>query len=66
MGEICEHKIMVGKPQGKTPFYRVRRRGRSNLKMDLSARKCELDPADSGQLSNDHQWRLLLLFYVDV
>jgi hypothetical protein len=34
--------------------------------MDLRAGKCELDSVGSGQLRDDHQWRRLLLFYMDV
>jgi hypothetical protein len=30
--------------------------------MDLRAGRCELDPVDSGQLRDDHQWHRFLLF----
>jgi hypothetical protein len=29
------HRVLVGKPEGKTPFVRPRRRWEDNIKMDL-------------------------------
>jgi hypothetical protein len=29
------HRVLVGKPDGKTPFRRPRRRWEDNIKMDL-------------------------------
>jgi hypothetical protein len=34
MGERGMHKILVGKPEGKTPLGRPRRRWVNNIKMD--------------------------------
>jgi hypothetical protein len=38
------HKILVGKPEGKGPLGRPRRRWADNIKMDL--RKIEWDGVD--------------------
>jgi hypothetical protein len=32
---IVVHKVMVGKPEGKRPLGRPRRRWKDNIKMDL-------------------------------
>jgi len=34
------HRILVGKPQGKRPFGRPRRRWKDNIKMDLHEVGC--------------------------
>jgi hypothetical protein len=33
--ERCVHRILVGKPEGKRPLGRPRRRWEDNIKMDL-------------------------------
>ena len=38
MGEdrgVCVHRVLMGKPEGKTPLRRPRRRWEDNIKMDL-------------------------------
>jgi len=35
------YKILVGKPEGKRPRGRLRRRWEDNIKMDLSEMGCE-------------------------
>ena len=45
------YKVIVGKPEGKTPFGRHRRRWDDNIKMDLQEVECGgnvLDRAGSG------------------
>jgi hypothetical protein len=38
MGEDrCVHRVLVGKPEGKRPLGRPRRRWEDNIKMDLQA-----------------------------
>ena len=34
-GERCVHRVLVGKPEGKRPLGRPRRRWEDNIKMDL-------------------------------
>ena len=34
-GERCVHRVLVGKPEGKRPLGRPRRRWVDNIKMDL-------------------------------
>ena len=34
-GERCAHRVLVGKPEGKRPLGRPRRRWEDNIKMDL-------------------------------
>ena len=34
-GERCVHRVLVGKPEGKRPLGRPRRRWKDNIKMDL-------------------------------
>jgi len=52
MGERRDiHRLLVGKPEGKRPFRRTRRRWEDNIKMDLQEVGCGghgLDRADSG------------------
>ena len=53
------HKILVGKPQGKTPLGRLRRRWEDNIKMDLEEvrRGC----GDWMELAqNRDRWRALV------
>jgi hypothetical protein len=42
MGEgICAYRVLVGEPEGKRPFGRLRRRWEDNIKMDLQEVGCE-------------------------
>ena len=34
-GEVGVHRVLVGKPEGKRPLERPRRRWEDNIKMDL-------------------------------
>ena len=34
------HKVLVGKPEGKRPLGRPRRRWEDNIKMDIQGRGC--------------------------
>ena len=45
------YRVLVGKPEGKRPLWRLRRRWEDNIKMDLKEvgfRGCGLDRAGSG------------------
>ena len=61
---LCEegrgvHKVLVGKPEGKRPFGRPRRRWEDNIKMDLEevGRGC----GDWMELAQDwERWRALV------
>ena len=33
--EVCVHRVFVGKPEGKRPLGRPRRKREDNIKMDL-------------------------------
>jgi hypothetical protein len=48
MGNV--HNILVGKPEGKRPLVRSRRRWENNIRMYLVeiVRGCELDACGSG------------------
>ena len=53
------HRVLVGKPEGKRPLGRPRRRGEANIKMDLQevGGGCE----DWMELAQDRgKWRSLL------
>jgi hypothetical protein len=43
-----EYNILVGKPEGKRPLERRRRRWDYNIKMDIRGKsECEVDLSDS-------------------
>jgi hypothetical protein len=51
------YRVLVGKPEGKRPLGRSRRRWEDNIKLDL--REIEIDGADWIQLAQDRvQWRI--------
>ena len=53
------HKVLVGKPEGKSPLGRPRRRWEDNIKMDLQkvGRGC----GDRMELAQDRdRWRALV------
>jgi hypothetical protein len=53
------YRILVGKPEGKRPLGRPRRRWMGNIKMDL--KEIEWDGADWMNMAQDRdQWRALL------
>jgi hypothetical protein len=57
-GEEC-NRILVGKPEGKRPLGRPRRRWVDNIKMDL--REIGWDGVDWIDLAQDRdQWRALV------
>jgi hypothetical protein len=60
MGETRNaYRILVGKPEGKRPLGRPRRRGVDNIKMDL--REIEWDGMDWIELAQDRdQWSSLV------
>jgi hypothetical protein len=42
MGERrCAYRVLVGKPEGKNPLGKTRRRWEDNIKMDLQKVGCE-------------------------
>jgi hypothetical protein len=52
------YRILLGKPEGKRPLGRPRRRWMDNIKMDLRA--IGWDGGDSIDLADaSHQWRAL-------
>ena len=42
------HRVLVGKPEGKRPLGRLRRRWENYNTMDLQEVGCRLDETDSG------------------
>jgi hypothetical protein len=55
-GERCLQGLKVGRPQGKRPLGRPRRRWEDNIKMDL--REIRIDRTNWIQLAQDRvQWR---------
>jgi hypothetical protein len=60
MGETRNaYRILVGKPEGKRPLERPRRRWVGNIKMDL--REIEWNGVDWIELAQDRdQWRALV------
>ena len=63
MGRTCSmkksrnaYRVLVGKPEGKRPLERQRRRCEENIKMDLREVGC--DPEEWIDLAEDRdQWR---------
>jgi hypothetical protein len=52
----CVYRVLVGRPEGKRPLGRPRRRWEDNIKMDLRERV--IDGANWIQLTQDRvQWR---------
>ena len=50
------HRVFMGKPKGKRPLGRPRRRWEDNIKMDLREMVC--DPGDWIDIAEDRdQWR---------
>jgi hypothetical protein len=54
-GEV--YRVLVGRPEGKRPLGRPRRRGENNIKMNL--RKIGIDGVNWIRLAQDRvQWRV--------
>jgi hypothetical protein len=54
-GERCFYGLLVGRPEGKNPLGRPRRRWEENIKMDL--REIVIDGANWIRLAQDRvQW----------
>ena len=55
----CVHKVLVGKPKGKRPLGRPRRRWEDNIKMDLQ--EVRRGYGDWMELAQDRdRWRALV------
>ena len=53
------YRVLMGKPEGKRPFRRPRRRWEDNIKMDLQEMGCEImDWIDLAQYRD--RWRALV------
>jgi hypothetical protein len=52
------YRALVGKPEGKRPIVRPRRKRDDNIKMDLKYVLGGLDWIDLAQ--NRHKWRILM------
>jgi hypothetical protein len=53
------YRVLVGKPEGKRPLWRPRRRWEDNIKMDLQEVEC--GGMDWIELAQDrHRWRALV------
>ena len=53
------YRVLVGKPEGKTPLGRPRRRWEDNIKMDLQEMRC--GGMDCFELAQDRdRWRALV------
>jgi len=50
----CVYRVLVGKPEGKRPLGRPRRRGQVNIKMDLQEVGC--GGVDWIELYEDRDW----------
>jgi hypothetical protein len=40
MPQRCASRVFVGKPEGKRPLEKSRRRGENNIKMDFQGMRC--------------------------
>ena len=59
------HRVLVGKPKGKRPFGRPRRRGEDNIKMDLQ--EVGGGCGDWMELAQDRErWRALVSAVMNV
>ena len=57
--KVMVHKVLVGKPEGKRPLGKPRRRWEDNTKMDLQAVGCGgMDSIDVAQERD--RWRALV------
>ena len=57
--EIGVHRVLVGKPEGKRPLVRPRRRWQDNIKMDLQ--EVGVSCGDWMELAQDRErWRALV------
>jgi len=58
-GRSCVYRFLVGKPEGKRPLWRPRRRWENNIKMDRLEVECA--GMDWIKLAQDRdRWRALL------
>jgi hypothetical protein len=65
MGRRCAYRILVGKPEGKRPLGRHRRRWEGNIRMDL--REIGWSGMDWIDLAQDRdQWRALVNTVMDL
>jgi hypothetical protein len=60
--EKYEYKILIGKPEGKTPLGRPRPRWKDNIKMDL--REMRLKGVNWIHLAQDLEWWQVLVSMV--
>jgi hypothetical protein len=59
MGERCAYRALVGKPEGRRPLGKSRRRWEDNIKMDL--REAGWGGVDWIDLAQDRdRWRVLV------
>jgi hypothetical protein len=59
--KLNAYRVLVGKPEGKRPLGKPRRRWEDNTKMDLIVREIEMGGMDWIDLAQDSdQWRELL------
>ena len=59
MRDVYTYRVLVGKPEGKRPLGRPRRRWEDNIKMDLQEVGCRV--MDWIELAQDRErWRALL------